>query len=210
MKLVAVTQRVEIITQYNEHRDCLDQQWAAFLHSCGIIPIVIPNKVMLVSELVKEIPINGVILTGGNDLAVYGGNSPERDETETLLLRYAISHAMPIMGVCRGMQVIQHHFGVALSKVPGHVSPKQIIEVSGRAVETNSYHTWGAMETVEVLQVWAQAGDGVIKAIKHKTLPIIGIMWHPERNEPFHTCDIDLFKNFFIRQDKGVDSTCER
>jgi len=197
MKLVAVTQRVTVVESYNERRDCLDQQWVTFLRECRIVPILLPNSSSVVSDLLRRIPIDGILLTGGNDLADYGGNAPERDETEFMMLDYAIAHSLPLFGVCRGMQVIQHYFGVPLSKVEGHVTKKQEIVVDGNAYQTNSYHSWGSLDTIEDLPVWAKADDGVVKGIKHRTLPILGVMWHPERNTPFHSYDLNLFRKFF-------------
>ena len=48
-----------------------------------------------------------MVLTGGNDLAALGGDAPERDATENALLDAAESRRLPVIGVCRGMQVIQ-------------------------------------------------------------------------------------------------------
>lgn len=197
MKLVAVTQRVTVVEQYNERRDCLDQQWASFLRECQIIPIVLPNCIFATIELLKRIPVDGILFTGGNDLVDYGGDAPERDETEFMLLQYAIEHSLPLLGVCRGMQVTQHFFGVPLCKVEGHITKEQTIKVNGNAYQTNSYHSWGALDTIADLPVWAIAADGVVKGIKHRTLPILGVMWHPERNTPFHSYDINLFRSFF-------------
>lgn len=44
MKLIGVTQRVEIIQEYSEKRDSLDQKWFEFLNKCDLIPILLPNN----------------------------------------------------------------------------------------------------------------------------------------------------------------------
>ncbi len=49
------------------------------------------------------------------------------------------------------------------------------------------------------LEVWAKADDGVVKAIKHKELPVWGIMWHPERLTPFRPEDVELMQNILGR-----------
>ena len=51
------------------------------------------------------------------------------------------------LGVCRGMQVIQHRFGIPLCRVEGHVAPRQTIRIDGESREVNSYHHFGAFES---------------------------------------------------------------
>jgi putative glutamine amidotransferase len=64
----------------------------------------------------------------------------------------------------------------------------------------NSYHNFGATETAPPLEAWAVAEDGVIKAVRHARLNMIGIMWHPERLAPFASRDLSLFRAFFGAQ----------
>jgi gamma-glutamyl-gamma-aminobutyrate hydrolase PuuD len=137
------------------------------------------------------------VLTGGNDLAFLGGNAPERDATELALMDVAESRGLPIIGVCRGMQIIQHRYAVPLQRVEGHVTRHQNIQVNGESMEVNSYHHFGTQESRPPLDVWAIAADGVVKAINHMTRPTIGIMWHPERTAPFAQADIALFRRVF-------------
>jgi putative glutamine amidotransferase len=141
--------------------------------------------------------VSGIVLTGGNDLAAYGGDAPERDETETALLDLAERRELPVLGVCRGMQMIQHRAGIPLERVCGHVAHRQSISIDGRSVEVNSFHNFGATKVQPPLMTWAIADDGVIKAVKHAKCRMIGVMWHPERLDPFTADDVALFANFF-------------
>jgi len=195
MKTVAVTQRVTVDPPHSTRRDCLDQAWTKFLLGCGLVPIPVPNSVEAALKICDR--VDGIVLTGGNDLAAYGGDAPERDETETALLDLAERRDLPVLGVCRGMQMIQHRFGSRLQRVAGHVAPCQRISIDGRSVETNSYHNFGAMEVFPPLTTWAIAGDGVIKAVKHTDRRMLGVMWHPERLDPFAADDVALFSEFF-------------
>jgi N5-(cytidine 5'-diphosphoramidyl)-L-glutamine hydrolase len=195
MKTVAVSQRVVVDPPHGTRRDCLDQVWPKFLLRCGLIPIPVPNSVDAALTICEN--VSGVILTGGNDLAAYGGDAPDRDETETALLDLAERRDLPVLGVCRGMQMIQHRFGTRLQRVQGHVAPRQRIWIDGRSVEVNSFHNLGAMETSPPLMTWAIADDGVIKAVRHAGRRMIGVMWHPERLEPFAADDVALFSRFF-------------
>lgn len=195
---VAVTQRVDLIDSCNERRDALEQNWMSFLDKCELLPVLIPNCLKTAMKLVSELKPTSILLTGGNSLVDYGGDASERDSVETFLFEHAMENKLPVLGVCRGMQFIQNYFGVKLHKVKGHVTPNQEIFANGKKIEVNSYHDFGTTESVEDLEVWAKAEDGVIKAIKHRTLPIMGIMWHPERIEEYRPEDITLFRTFFI------------
>ena len=197
MKAVAVTQRVEVIPGYGERRDCLDQAWPRFLRACGLLPLPLPNVAEVALEMFRRPDLAGLVLTGGNDLAAVGGNAPERDQTENALVDQAEARGLPVLAVCRGMQLIQHRHGIALSRVEGHVTRRQTIAIRGESAEVNSYHCFGARESRPPLDVWAVAADGVVKAIRHASRPITGIMWHPERNSPFAADDIALFRSVF-------------
>lgn len=197
MKMIGISQRVTVVEKYNERRDNLDQKWSEFLFDCGYLPLMLPNNQVVVEGLFKENSINGIILTGGNDLSSYGGDAPERDETEIFCLQYAMKKNLPLLGVCRGMQIIQDYFGVRLTKIEGHVTKKQLVTLNEHKVEVNSYHNFGTKDSVDTLEVWGVAEDGIIEAIKHREKPILGIMWHPERNYPFYEEDTKLIKNFF-------------
>ena len=197
MTTVAITQRVAVIPEYGERRDCLDQAWPRFLHACGLSPLPIPNVLDVALEMFRRPDLAGLVLTGGNDLVAVGGTAPERDRTENALVDEAESRGLPVLAVCRGMQLIQHRHGIALSRVEGHVASRQTIAIRGRKTEVNSYHCFGAHDSRPPFEVWAVAADGVVKAIRHESRPITGIMWHPERISPFAADDLSLFRSAF-------------
>lgn len=209
MNMVAITQQVDCNNLYSERRDVLDQRWIMFLQRCGFIPLIIPNHFLTACRLIETFAalgkINGIILTGGNHLYEYGGEAPERDEVEKYLIEYAISDNIPLLGVCRGMQVVQHYFGQELTKVEGHVNHlHDVINRSGRRRLTNSYHVFGSKTSVNELTPTEKCIDGVIEAIEHTAYRLKGIMWHPERNGPFDPADINFVKSFFIRSNENI------
>ena len=197
MKAVAITQRVTVVPVYGERRDCLDQAWTRFLAACGLLPVLLPNVTETALTLCERAAIAGLVLTGGNDLAALGGDAPERDATENALLELAERRGLPVLGVCRGMQVIQQRFAIPLRRVEGHVAERQIIRIDGEPKQVNSYHRFAAFDSRPPLDVWAVAADGVVEAIRHSDQPITGIMWHPERSAPFSDADVALFRQVF-------------
>ena len=79
MLRVGLTQRVDL--QREERRDCLDQAWSSLLIENSMLPIPLPNHTADPGALLRELQLDGVVLTGGNDLAAVAqgpGVAPER------------------------------------------------------------------------------------------------------------------------------------
>jgi N5-(cytidine 5'-diphosphoramidyl)-L-glutamine hydrolase len=197
MKAIAVTQRVCIVPEYGERRDCLDQAWTKFLADCGLLPVLLPNVKDAAVALCARSVVAGLLLTGGNDLVSLGGDAPERDDAENAVLDWAEGRTLPVLGICRGMQLIQQRREIPLCRVEGHVAQRQIIRIDGKARVVNSYHQFGAFESRAPLTVCAVAEDGVVEAIRDLARPVAGMMWHPERFSPFSPADVDFFRGFF-------------
>lgn len=196
MTRIGVTQRVEVVDEYEERRDCLDQRWGPLLRSFGYTPIPLFNQIDDVEGYLTDLELSGVVLTGGNDLAGLDDGSkvaPERDAFEGKLLEFALGHDLPVLGVCRGAQFINVHFGGSLSAVEGHMaSVHEVsidncpIEISSNTVSTNSYHNYGieSRNLSKNLRVIGRASDRSIEWVEHKNHAVSAIMWHPERDSP--------------------------
>lgn len=194
-KLIAITQRVERIEAIGERRDALSQEWAVLAEACGFTPLPLPNCLPAVRELLAALPVEGFLLTGGNDLASYGGDAPERDGVERHLVQAAVGRRIPLLGVCRGMQMVLDCFGTPLRRVEGHIRVEHALD-SGETA--NSFHGWGAVECRPPLAPLAWSADGVLEAVAHQDYPWIkGIMWHPERYHPARPQDIARIKGVF-------------
>ena len=195
MKCIALTQRVQILPDIHERRDSLSQEWATLSASCGFLPILLPNAIPVAEALIGQVPVDGILLSGGNDLACYGGDAPERDQVEHFLVTYAIAHKIPLLGVCRGMQLLLNYFGTPLVPVEGHVRTCHALD-NGDVV--NSFHGFGALCCRPPLKAVCSSGDGVVEEVRHMEYPWIrGIMWHPERYSPMREQDISMIKELF-------------
>jgi N5-(cytidine 5'-diphosphoramidyl)-L-glutamine hydrolase len=200
LKLIAVSQSVEIIHRADgsqERRDVLDQSWIRLLHTCGYLALPVPNQPRLAARFFDDIRIDGVLLTCGNELAVNGGDAPERDRTEFMLVTHAAHHGLPVLGVGRGMQIIQHLFSVPLNRVRGHAASTMKIKINGKDKIINSDHHYGAEASVPGLNVWASSRDGVVKAVRSRNYNLTGIMWRPDQTNPFADSDIEILARAF-------------
>lgn len=201
MKVVLFTQRVEVIESYNERRDCADQRISDFILKCGYMPIPVPNIPDVATQMVEDLKPTGIILTGGNSLVQYGGNAPERDDTDEVLIKIVIKKSIPLYGFCRGMQSILSYFGNSLENVTGHVAIRH--DVSGEINrEVNSYHNQACIKLNDdsEMKCIAKTMDGVIEAIRHCKYPIMATMWHPERECPYKIEDVDAVRSLFERR----------
>lgn len=200
MNIVLYTQRVEIVKSYGERRDCVDQNIARFLMACGFIPVPVPNIKELALNMLKALNPTGIVFTGGNSLEKYGGDAPERDETERTMLGYAIEHGIPVYGFCRGMQMILDYFGCELSEVSGHVAVRHEIQGAMGTMDVNSFHNQGCLQSTTAIEVLAKTSDGVIEAAAVKGQKIMTTMWHPEREVPFKEQDIQFVQRLFSEE----------
>ncbi len=203
MKIVAVSQRIDQSLNSNETRDMLDQKLITFLLAAGFLPVPVPNVIFRLSPegqfdyhilkiWLEALKPEGIILSGGNDI----GQSTERDLTENSLLNYAKFNKLPVLGICRGMQMLAHWAGINVHPVKAHISARHMLygEISR---EVNSYHAFSIAGCPEGFKILAQSLDGEIEAIRHQSLNWEGWMWHPEREASFESDDLRRIKALF-------------
>ncbi len=195
MKVVAVSQRVDTYPDRNERRDALDQRLCRWLIAAGYIPVPVPNLVDSLSfegksllNWLERIDPDAVVLSGGNDV----GEVPERDNTERTLLDYSKQMSLPLLGICRGMQMMGVWANARLVPVQGHVRTRHRLDGNEPDWngDVNSFHDIALAECPSGFVVTAKAEDGVIEAMCHECLPWQGWMWHPERERVFRMGDM--------------------
>lgn len=198
---ILVTQRADYIADVGENRISLDIEWFNFLLKCGFTVFPAAPTVLGVVQQLESLDLDGIVLTGGESLVSCGGSNSERDEMEAMLLDYSANQKLPLLGVCRGMQHILQSLGVPLVKVEGHVVASQTVGSRWGDLQVNSYHNFGATTKSvlerSILEMLAWSDDGIVKAVRHRTLPWTGCMWHPERRNPFCPMDVKLFREVF-------------
>lgn len=206
MKRVAVTQRVDWLEDRNEWRDALDQNLNCWLISAGFLPIPVPNSMLeivwngepLLHRWLQEMAPDAVVLSGGNDL----GQRIQRDATERYLLDYASTRLLPVLGICRGMQMLNHWAGGSLKKIVGHVATRHQL-IGEYSHEVNSYHQYVLEDCPINFKVTARSQEGEIEAIRHVSLPWEAWMWHPEREVSFNPYDLQQLQVLFCREQHG-------
>lgn len=194
---IGLTMRITMASGYAESRDAIAQDWAAFL--AAALPeatwLPLPN---LGRERIRAYceswGVNRLILTGGDDI----GATPLRDETERELLAWADAMALPVLGVCRGMQLMAQRAGCPLVSVQNHIGIRH--PVSGAiAKEVNSFHAYAPQACPEGFKVLARSPDGAIEAMRGACRPWEAWMWHPERESaPFDPIDKQRIRNLFL------------
>ncbi|MBT4382590.1 MAG: C26 family cysteine hydrolase domain-containing family [Candidatus Marinimicrobia bacterium] len=208
---IGITQRVDKVESYDEWRDTLDQRLIDWVSKLGFVPIPIPNTLIDIvppnsSQLTLEnwlntVKIDAILLSGGNDI----GDIKQRDLTEKYLLSWAEDNKKPVLGICRGMQMMGVWSGGQLIEVEGHVGMRHNLQLDGTQSEVwpdsvNSYHNKVLKECPSLFNILAKSEDGNIEAMEHKVLPWEAWMWHPEREKQFSIIDQERFKRLITNE----------
>ena len=208
-----------------EPYDALNHSYVSFFERLGIVPVLVPNAIGDPCSYVNSLGVQGIILTGGNDISprLYGQEpltcknvSVVRDCVEGRLLQMTIEKSLPVLGICRGMHFINVFFGGSLiqdvqaevGEEVDHVGHSHINEIVDTTIGellgvtelvVNSFHNQGVVthSLAPTLRVFAVSkGDGIIEGVLHPAYPVLGVQWHPERPSPSAEHDLRLIQGF--------------
>ena len=191
--------------------------YTAALAACGALPLVIPLN--LPEDVLRAIyeRLDGLCLAGGVDVdpGEYGEpRHPDlgsvdtlRDRTELTLARWALEEDLPVLGICRGIQLLNVAAGGTLYQhipaqvpeagrhdhrlqdraweTPSHgvsIAPQSRLAriVGADEIATNSFHHQSVKDLAPGFQAAAWADDGVVEGIEHPEKPFaVAVQWHP-------------------------------
>ena len=203
---IGISMRITDAVNYKEQRDTIASDWSTYLLSefpdCQWI--LIPNMGEKVVDYFHQWNLNVLILTGGDDIGRY----PIRDITEFALLKMAIENKIPVIGICRGMQLIHHFYDGKLLSGDNqfdeiHRSKEHCVLLKGHRYMTNSFHSNQIDENslhndFEILATCEN--DATIEAFEKQG--VLGIMWHPERSIPYQKWNTELIREFIEKYGK--------
>lgn len=203
----------------------IDEAYIRSIEQAGGLPVMLPQleDLEMVAPLVEA--IDGLLLAGGQDidpshydedpLPQTERTSMRRDESEMELFRQARRKHKPVLGICRGMQIVNVALGGGLIQdIPSqnphaleHARPhiqasyhfievdehSRLGQIVGTELVVNSIHHQGVAEAAPGLRVTATARDGMIEAVEMDGY--LGLQFHPERlsdQEIFHQIFVDF------------------
>lgn len=172
--------------------------------AAGGLPLHIPLDVAPADALDA---VDGLLFSGGADIDPdrYGAHpetdafppEPDRDEQEFGLFAGALARELPVLGICRGLQIANVALGGSLHQdVPPHAGFEQppttelhevvtaegstLRSLYGERVGVNSLHHQTVDRIGDQLVVTARAPDGTVEGLEHTSLPVVTVQWHPE------------------------------
>jgi len=204
---VGITMRVVEAGAYSEPRDALALDWASYMDFVlpGVNWMPVPNLGREAVKFANAWQLDGLILSGGNDI----GESDLRDTTERLLLEHFVENGKPVLGICRGLQLLQTTLGGKLEACDEatHVAAQHEINATKDPSDThwagkrqvNSFHRYGirVADLQPSLQVLATTQDGWVEAARWKDRAVLGLMWHPERDAQYSPQDRGMIQWLF-------------
>ena len=161
-----------------------------------------------------DLTCDGLLLCGGGDIvpALYGQDDrgsdlldPVRDQAELRLVEAFLRAGRPILGVCRGMQLLNVALGgTMIQDLPGQIKPfhtasgrdqvhpvrcaegSLLHRLYGPVFPVNSSHHQAVDQLGNGLHATAWSEGGVVEALEHDQLPIVAVQYHPERMSFLH------------------------
>lgn len=212
--------RIGISANRKDGLSCIAETYVRSVVEAGGAPVLIPviTDIPALAAIVAD--LDGLILSGGGDInPLYLGEEPIpqlqdvdtfRDEYDLILLRLATHRQIPIMGICRGHQLLNIAFGGGVyqdihvqnehsllkhsqtqtRELPSHTVRLEAISSRLRAllkeetIYVNSFHHQAIQAPAAGFVATATAPDGINEAMEHPEKEIFSVQWHPEAMAP--------------------------
>ncbi|MDE7379285.1 MAG: gamma-glutamyl-gamma-aminobutyrate hydrolase family protein [Paraprevotella sp.] len=208
---------IGITGNYGEKGCELAEGYYRSLLRAGAVPLIVPpyEECDAMADMLER--VDGLLLSGGGDLnPLFMGEEPipelhsvnyRRDKAELLLIRMAYDRQVPMLGICRGIQMLTVALGGTLYQDIGAQAPdgpfikhdqslqrgvpSHTVEVctegilhrlfQGGRLAVNSFHHQAVREPGPLLRVCAKAPDGIVEAVESAEYKsVLGVQWHPE------------------------------
>ena len=185
------------------------------IRRAGGRPVLLPPDDEAIDETLET--VDGLLFSGGSDIdpSFYdaephpsvNGTRPDRDRAELALMQAALDRELPVLAVCRGMEIMNVACGgdivQHLPDVVGHEDHKhtpgvfgdhevdleprsRLGTILGERAPVKSHHHQGVGRLGQGLVESAWAEDGTIEGIENPSRPFaLGVLWHPEQGEDF-------------------------
>lgn len=199
--------------------------------AAGGVPVILPHVAEADVRRAYLERIDGLLLSGGGDVApqfyneephaLLGKVDSARDSSEVDLTREAARQGLPVLGICRGLQVLNIAFGgtlyqdlsqrgvasfqhqqIAAREETVHAvrfsAGSLLTEWFGKSARVNSFHHQAVKRAADGFTVSALAADGVIEGIEYAAQDafLLGVQWHPEHMAGPGGEMAPLFENF--------------
>jgi len=216
MKNILASQRI-IGVGKRGNLDSLEENYTVYFDKKGSVLLPFSNFYKKPEMRLKEIDFDAVFLSGGNNvspwLAGVRGKVDdcyrERDRTEQAILDYAVRKKIPVLGFCKGMQIINVYFNGKIKAgskddVKEHVRHNHKVEVMDNdfyrngKTKVNSFHSQVIPEKFvgKNLMPFIFSEEGYVEGFYHEKYPVLGIIWHPERMKREESLSFEIVDDF--------------
>ena len=207
---------IGISANYGDNNSKLAENYYKSVVAVGGVPVIIPvtDDLATIEAIVGR--LDGILLSGGGDMhpryynedPIPENGTPDelRDRYDVALIKSAVEYQLPVLGICRGMQVINTVFGGSLyqdinvqyadkqpmchsqneersvtTQTASVVTDSLLYSiVSCNTLPINSIHHQAVKRIADGFRAVAFADDGICEAIESLYYPILGVQWHPE------------------------------
>lgn len=218
--------RIGISANRRDGQTCLAETYIQSVIQAGGAPVVIPatTDLRVLTAVVQD--LDGILMSGGGDInPLFVGEEPLpalqdvdtlRDRYDLLLIRLASNRQIPLMGICRGHQMLNAAFGGTLYQDIYSQADTDVIKHSqkmareeashtvhledGCVIAVNSFHHQAVKDVAPEFVQTAVAPDGINEGMRHPEKSVFSVQWHPEAMAIHGDEEAQALFNHFIEE----------